>query len=715
MIFRRPVGLRLVLTVAVFPHVAAVAADAVERPMREAFVVETDGTAEKKLASVAEYVAQERWDAAISLLREVAVARPETVVRVSPRRSLSLPLYCDILLSRLPKAGLQAYRAGADPQAAAWLAEADATSDERALRSISERAFVSSAGDEAVYRLAEAAWERGEFDLARRYWTLLVPLGEVPQGRTLPAVLRYPETDIDLAPVRARLVLCSIALGQLDRAARELSAFRRLHPEANGHLLGREGRLADTLRDVLASVGQESTNESRGGWDILPLSAATRTFGQSAGRSGFVPFEPLAAAPLWFRHLPESEYRTDDGRPALPDLEPLCHYPVVWKDKVFVADAEQVFGFELSSGKAAWAVGDDDPGLLYPPSPDLTLDGLAAGSPFAANPLGGVPRHTLTVEGDRLYARLGPPITSPAARDLRRRVSTLVCLDLSREGLLAWSVSSDSLGGGDEDWWAFEGPPVADGNRLYALATRSRPQAQLNALCLDPATGAVVWNRAVGAPITPPPEGLDGMTHRLVTSAAGRLYVQTNYGAMVCLDAADGRTVWVAWYESAPATGDATNTSDRNLPAAPLFSGGVLIAAPADSDLLLAYDAESGVELWSREVRGGGRELVGAQDGVLVVSGERLAGLDLFTGRELWTTGFEDPAGCGAGRGLLAGRFVYWPTREELLVVDVTTGDPVRRVLLADVYGLAGGGNLAASPERLLIAGPEGLAAFGEP
>src|SRR5687768_6049372 len=98
--------MRLVHVLRLRPCLAAVtllplalnAADPADRPIREAFVVETDGTAEKKLASVAEYVAQERWDAAISLLREVAVGRPDAVVRVSPRRSLSLPLYCDILL-----------------------------------------------------------------------------------------------------------------------------------------------------------------------------------------------------------------------------------------------------------------------------------------------------------------------------------------------------------------------------------------------------------------------------------------------------------------------------------------------------------------------------------------------------------------------------------------------------------------------------------------
>jgi outer membrane protein assembly factor BamB len=690
------------------------AAEPSERPVREAFVVETDATAEKKLAAVAEYVAQGQWEAALALLREVSTARPDAMVRVSPRRSLSLDRYCDVLLARLPKAGLEVYRRGADPQAAAWLAEAEATGDERALRSVVGRAFASSSGDEAVSRLAERAWERGEFDLARRYWTSLVPPGAPRAGEALPPVLRYPDTDLDLAAVRAKLVLCSIALGQYHRAEREIEGYRSLHPDAAGRLGGREGKYSELLRDVFAAARGETPGEARDGWDVLPPAPATRTFGQTAGRSGLLTSEPPAGASLWTRPLPASTYLADGGRPALPRIPPLCYYPVVWHDKVFVADAERVYGFESATGNAAWAAGEDDPGVLYPPADDLELRTFGEERPFANNPLVGVPRHTLTVAGDRLYARIGSPVTFPSARDFRRLESSIVCLDLKREGLLAWSVSSDSLGG-ENDRWAFEGPPVAAGDRLYVLASRSRPQAQLNALCLDAATGAVLWNRAVGAPISSPPEGSDVMTHRLVTAAAGRLYVQTNYGAVVCLDAADGRPVWVGWYESDPPSGPAASAPERNLPAACLFSGGVLVAAPSDSDRLFAYDAESGVELWNRSLRGDGRELLGARDGILVASGERLWGLDLFTGRELWTAGYEDPAGFGSGRGLLAGRFAYYPTREDLFVMDVETGVPARRLPLKQSFGLAGGGNLAASPDRIFWTDPGSLTALGIP
>jgi outer membrane protein assembly factor BamB len=698
------VGCTLMRIVAAGVLLADTAATA-ERPFREAFVVESDGTAEKKLAAVEEYVAQERWDTAIALLREVAAARPDAVVQVSPRHSVSLAVYCDILLSRLPAEGLAAYRRGIDPQAAIWLAGSEAEGDERSLRMIVGRAFGSSVGDEAVFRLAERCRERGEFDLARRHWTSLIPVAG--DAAPLPPVLRYPDTNLDIAAIRARLVLCSVALGEWRRAESELVAFRRLHPETRGTIGGREARLADLLAELL------SGRQSAARLSEAPLPAqGTATFGVTTARSGFVPTEPASRRARWFRSLPASVFVTDQGRPALPPAAPLSHYPVVWRDKVFVADAERVFGFDLGTGKAAWAAAEDDAGVVY--SPGDVIDPADRLRFQPSGPLIGVPRHTLTVDGDRLYARLGPPVTAWPARDLRRPESKIVCLDLAREGLLTWSVGSETLGGADESW-SFEGPPAAADGRLYLLAIRTRPQVQLNAICVEATTGVILWNRRVGAPIASPPEGAAVMTHRVVTVAAGRLYIQTNHGAVICLDPADGRPLWVGWYESRPPeSGPPASAPDRNLPGACLFAGGVVVAAPADSERLFAYDAESGIELWSRGVRGGGRELVGAKDGVLVVSGERLTGLDLFTGRELWSVGFEDPPGYGAGKGLLAGRFAYWPTREDLLVVDLSGGELVRRVPLAKEYGFVGGGNLAASAAGLVMGRADGVLGFGD-
>lgn len=699
------------IAIAILAATSSPAFSQTPRPIREAFVVETDDTAPKKLGAFDEYVGLKSWDAAISLLRDVAVSKPAALVRVSPQRSVSLMQYCDTLLTRLPPEGLAVYRRGVDAQAAAWLAEADATHDLRSLRLLVERAFASSAGDDAIDRLAAHAWERGDFDLARELWTHLIPMQNATGVEPPLAVLRYPDTDLDLARIRAHLILCDIALGEYARATQERAAFRNLHPHDTGVLAGVEGKYADLLEETLNDALDRS-GENRDGWDVPPQIEGTGTFGTTSTRAGYVPFDFSMAGARWRRDLPPSEYATSVGRPALPSLAPLCYFPVVWQDKVFAADATTVFGFDLDSGRAAWSVGDEDVGILYPPPTDVGSFG--DGRAFDASALSGVPRHTLTVHEDRLYARLGLPPTSWPSRELRRAESSIVCLDLKREGLPVWAISSETLGA-PEEWWSFEGPPVADDDRLYVLASRSRPQSRLHALCISAATGDILWNVPVGSPIASPSEGLAVMTHRLLALAGRRLFVQTNQGAVVCLDAGDGRAQWVAWYDSRPVKeGSAANAPERNLPASCLVDGGVVVVAPADSGRIFGFDAASGVAMWDIALRGGGQQLLGAHDGVLIVSGQRLTGLDLYRGQQLWTVGFEDPPGYGAGRGLLAGRYAYWPTREDLFVVDVVSGTPMRRFPVKKALGLADGGNLAISTSRLLFAGPDGIVAFGE-
>jgi hypothetical protein len=67
----------------------------------------------------------------------------------------------------------------------------------------------------------------------------------------------------------------------------------------------------------------------------------------------------------------------------------------------------------------------------------------------------------------------------------------------------------------------------------------------------------------------------------------------------------------------------------------------------------------------------------------------------------------------GYGRGILAGDYVWWPTRERVYVFDQTTGMQENLIHLAS-RGLRGG-NLVIASGKLLIAGPDELMALGQP
>lgn len=712
----RPATARMfprLVAIALLVHATASATGQIAIPQRDAFVIENNTAAEKRLAMVGDYVRQERFDAAIGLLREVATGRPDAVIRLDETRSLSVARYCDILLSQFPPEGLATYRRGVDAQANAWMEAARQTGDVDYLERVVERRFASSHGDEALDELAARAWEQGDIERARMLWTMLLPPESPPEGAAPPIQLRYPQTDLDMAGIKARLILCAIALDETDRARRDLALFAKEHPRASGWLAGMEGRFVDRLQGLLPEFQTHESSDNSHSWVPKSPELGTQMIGANASRDGALPFAPSIGLPVWATDFPTGNVPVPVDRPALPKLPPLVSYPAVWRDKVFLANDVEIHGFEQATGRPAWSGDSEISSRIFPPAIDGALEN-SANPPASGIPQLGIPRYSLTISRNRLFARLGPPLTIwPSRVELRREASQIVCLDLAREGRVEWILLSTMLDEGDERW-SFEGPPVPAGDSLFVLASRSHPQPALRLIHLDAQSGTIRWTRSLGTPLNLPPPGTGVVSHRLVTHALGRLYIPTDQGALLCLDARDGRTEWIAWYDSATrVAAKRPNYSDQDLPTACLVAGGTVVLAPNDSSTLFAFDATSGRTLWKREIRGGSSQILGARDLTLVVAGERLHGIHLETGQIQWSVGFENPAGFGAGRGLLGDRFAYWPTREDLFIVDWRSGEIVQRQRLHHVFGITGGGNLAASPNGLFLAGPGRLVGFG--
>ena len=114
-------------------------------------------------------------------------------------------------LAALPPEALKLYRKRVDPVAQKWYQQGLAERNGKWLQKIVDQAFASRYGDQALLALGEMALEAGDFAAARWYWERIVPT-VLPAGtpRTWPG---YPDTDLDLATVRARLVLVSILEG----------------------------------------------------------------------------------------------------------------------------------------------------------------------------------------------------------------------------------------------------------------------------------------------------------------------------------------------------------------------------------------------------------------------------------------------------------------------------------------------------------------------
>jgi outer membrane protein assembly factor BamB len=683
-------------------------------PAGSGVFLDTDPAASRMLATARDLMAAGHWGDAVDLLRIISDQHGRRLAKIDGARYVNVQTYVDLVLASLPADGLKLYRAKIDPQARRWYESARRLRDEEGLERIVRQAFLSSSGDDALLMLGDLAWERGDLSRARNCWEKLIPLGTPAEPGELPDALRYPDSPIEVALVRSRLILCSLMQGNLAEAKSELAAFQRDFPQATGRIAGRSGNLTEILATQVAGAGKNpmigrdgSTPTFAGNGERNQVLAAAIDVGRELWSVRLKPIR-IERVPKVDEFMLERTERPERRFPSLPQ-QFLAYYPVIWKNVVFYCDDTDIFAYDLAAargGKPAW--GSD--GSIYRLPAELVNQGSAIPRTRV-----GLQRFTLSIGGSNLYARLGATAsTAGKNRGNKPAVNMLVCLDLPRQGDLKWTVRSDELelDGGK---WTFDGAPVTAGGRLLVTLRRTDPQLQLNVACFEAASGKLQWNSKVCGGVEVLGGDFDEFRHQLLTVTDERVYCCTNLGAVAALDLRDGAMQWAAIYPRVEAdSGGAFNRAQQHGPNPCLVHDGLVLAAPTDSDGILAIDCDSGVLKWSHTFSTPGQQLLGATDGRLVIAGDFLWGLDLATGHVQWREGRSDPEAATCGRGVLAGGLVYWPRREEIRLVEIATGRVRRQIDLRERYGMVGGGNLTIAEGLLLIARSDRLTALSE-
>ena len=286
---------------------ASVSAQIFERPtaLPPAELELLDAASAAHLESAKRFLAESQWDEAVESIRRVMEADAGKLVKVD----LALPVagferyvpaseYCQWRLAALageaPPA-LEHYRRLVDALAEGWLKQGIAERNETLLSRVVAQAFASQWGDDALLRLGDLALERGDHAAARAAWLRISPDS---RGRPAGASLlgSYPDTDLDLADVRARLVLASILEGSLARAKVELDVLGARHRDAQGKLAGQSGSYADLLSAMLTAAAawppQSNTHDWLSHAGNLPRAKIAPADVDPAGR------------PLWSFALP---------------------------------------------------------------------------------------------------------------------------------------------------------------------------------------------------------------------------------------------------------------------------------------------------------------------------------------------------------------------------------------------------------------------------
>lgn len=674
------------------------------RPIRESVTLPIDSQVVKTLFTIDEYLAEQRYEELTDLLVALAETHGRELIAVpgeanpQANRYRNVAVHCQRLQAQLPPAGRAVCRKRLDPQAQRWWEAWEATRDVSHLERILNSAYLSSVGDDALWALAAAAWDRGDFSLADSFWSQLDPSADAAGTDGL----HYPDPEFLPADIQARRLLCVIFSGQLAIAERRLTLFREQFGEASGRLAGKEGRLADLLQETLLEARTWKSPES-----VTEMT----TFGGSAERQRAFPVK-LDVGPLrWTSAWPVSTLPQAGTRMAL-DRGPLRLFPVTDGQRVFVSDGDAIRAWNLLTGEPAWPNEQPEPAVIHPSVP-----AERASLPF--RPTSGVAWQTLTIHQGKLLARMGSPVTGPTQSERGDLVSELVCLDLrTGQGKLLWKLTEEDITP-EGPPWCLEGTPVVAEETAYAVLYRRLPEPEYALLAVDAETGVIQWQRSIGAARPSVDDSINRVSHLLLTSGQGRLYLSTDQGAILALSPRDGKLLWAVSYESQPPelqNGASAHLQTGLLP--PLYWNGRVVVAPNDSRLMFCLEAASGKILWQRRTPERLRHLIGITDrghgARLLASGHSLWTFDLEDGGLGWRMTQSEPEERGYGQGLLAGEALFWPTREFLYQLDPQTGVLQRKIALRTSDSAHYGGNLAVANGLLLIAEPDCISVYGE-
>jgi len=642
---------------------------------------------------------------------------------------VDLRRFCQRQLAALPPEGLEIYRRRVDEQAERWYQQGKSERDVAPLQRVVGELFCSSWGDDALDLLGDLCFEQGRFDEALAYYRQLVP-----DPGTDRSGLTYPSPTLDLARVAAKKFLCHAALGNPAPTEAEVDAYAKTYPDAAGALAGRTGPYLKTLKSALESDQLAPPPQLDGRWPTFAGSPTRTRVIASPVDVGSLQWRVSLPAIDLTRRSQVNTFGPRMGTPSQPKVSEdrlLAYHPILVGDQVIVGTQNKVLAFNLNERPGDENQGAKPQSIGVEPAWEAPPDPMAK-VPRAQYPSTPIPRYTLTTQGDRIYARLGPPASSSQAQ-ASGTPSRIIALDRRTEGKVLWSVNAGQVtlpgrAADRVDRLAFEGTPVANGESVFVALTERREQTSTYVLCLNADNGDPRWVRYVGAASDDADVGagfgfpgvgmgvnpnLNDLGHRLLSLDGSSIYYQTNLGAVVALDAVSGTIRWVASYPRLDRSQGGAR-QDRDLNPAVVHEGRVIVA-PDDSSRIYAFDAETGRLLWKTnplpaEVRL--VHLLGVAKGRVIATGNRVLAFDVKTGELASAWPDSGHAYAGFGRGVLAGDRIYWPTRSEIHVLDqetVTRAEP--SIKLQESFQTSGG-NLVVGDGYLVVAQADALVVF---
>lgn len=564
------------------------------------------------------------------------------------------------IVGELPAKGRRVYELEFGEAARRALDAASLSGDEAALQSVVQRYLHTSAGREALYRLALRHWDRGRFRDAAACLERLRAMPDLPGDYE-------PGISLRLASAYALAADAPRASAALQRAAIAMPESRHaaILAEVRGLIAGgrEDGARRDAMRTIFSRPRwyREVTND--------PAARERIRLARNISRSQQAPLLPLQRSTITDelvlvrtpRGVDAFDVRDGEFLWSSPSGEPpsgSAGVERIWCDGAFgglAVDAECVYLVEERATRA-----EDSASQNFP------RQALFRGGPFV---LGGViPAGGFGIESS-------PPVAPGAGNVLSARE----CAN-GRQGNLRWRVGGDSGGESRLKGAQFLGTPSVDRDRVYVLVERGRA---ISLVLLDARSGRLEWQQEVATV----DQSVDEDVFRRMTGAtpmiAGDVAVcPTGGGVVVAIDLTLRSLLWA---HRSPRREQSLSSMDfghvpvleqgnRWLDGAPVIAGNRVVLTPPESDQIHCLELRTGKRLWSRE-RGDDLYVACAgQEQAVLIGRSSVTALDAAHGRERWSR--ELPAGAmPSGFGVQSGAFYNLPlTTGSIVRIDLASG-----------------------------------------
>ncbi|MDB5303459.1 MAG: bamB 4 [Phycisphaerales bacterium] len=710
-----------------------------KEPTEGVYVRDSAGAVEK-LALAQKMERLKEWNKSADLYQEVITKYSDRVVPSALDKDKKINQYTSITfgvqekLAKWPQEGLDVYRARFETPAAAMLENAR-PGDAAALNKVYSVYFVTESGKQAAIRLIDLYLERGEFPAAAWLGDRLLTL--------------HPGLLTERPGTLYRTALAYYYAGDPVRAKDRLGQLKAQFANERGVVRGKDVVLADSLAQETQAPVANAAFASADSWPVFGGDPSRGRVSSAEGKPGARLYGIGLSKPVWKDiHAQQKNLLEKQYQHAVDEGQTLGIMPVTDRGELFFQDGQRVYGVNLESGVplAGWA-------QTYS-SGSYTLQNFS-GSPRARELTCTLTDHEVLAimgQADRTAQMVLGMTTQAEAR--------LVCLDRQTGGE-KWALSLASLPEEAKEQRTLHmgGSPLVVGENVLVIG-RAGKQAQFEdcyVLCFDLSTGKYRWSTYIASASSNnmqwgmggvPMSTNDNSSH--LAYANGRVYVQTNLGALAALDAYTGAVVWLDIYPSGRQNMDARQAFNpfqaanqfQEPPHKPwafnpvMVQDGVVFSLPTEGHHLFIYDAGTGAEIKRidlKELENGSRNpdggsdtlhdldtLVGIIGDQIILSGEK--GLIMLSWKKYerdrfdpykddnitaWIEGMDSPI---RGRPFLTTDSVFVPCENRLYRVLLKTGMAAKDRGAYPVFPRTwekpeGPGNVLVTTDHVVIAG----------